>query len=109
QTGPFYVEGAEPGDTLAVTFDRLWPNRTYGFTSAVLASNVVDPWYVRDFPQCDELAEWEIDLEGGTATLVKPETKLGRFTLPLRPMLGCFGVAPPRGQAISTATSGKHG
>jgi acetamidase/formamidase len=24
-------------------------------------------------------------------------------------MLGCFGVAPPRGQAISTATSGEHG
>ena len=27
QTGPFYVEGAEPGDTLAVHFDRMWPNR----------------------------------------------------------------------------------
>src|SRR5688572_33023547 len=25
QTGPFFVEGAEPGDTLAVRFDRLWP------------------------------------------------------------------------------------
>jgi acetamidase/formamidase len=24
-------------------------------------------------------------------------------------MLGCFGVAPPRGQAISCATSGQHG
>jgi acetamidase/formamidase len=24
-------------------------------------------------------------------------------------MLGCFGVAPPRGQAISCATSGPHG
>ena len=24
-------------------------------------------------------------------------------------MLGCFGVAPPRGQAISCATSGEHG
>jgi hypothetical protein len=23
QTGPFYVEGAEPGDTLAIHFDRL--------------------------------------------------------------------------------------
>jgi acetamidase/formamidase len=29
--------------------------------------------------------------------------------LPLRPMLGCFGVAPPGGQAISTATSAEHG
>src|SRR5581483_4197340 len=55
------------------------------------------------------LAEWEVDLDAWTATLVKPETKLGRFSIPLAPMLGCFGVAPPRGQAISTATSSTHG
>jgi acetamidase/formamidase len=29
--------------------------------------------------------------------------------VPLEPMLGCFGVASDRGQAISTATSGRHG
>jgi acetamidase/formamidase len=110
QTGPFYVEGAAPGDTLAVHFDRLWPNRRQGFTNVVLAANVVDPWYVREMPKDDGWSgEWEIDLDGGTATLVKPETKLGRLTLPLRPMLGCFGVAPWGGQAISTATSAEHG
>src|SRR4029079_14721629 len=47
--------------------------------------------------------------ERGTATLVSPATRLGELTLPLAPMLGCFGVAPPRGQAISTATSAEHG
>jgi amidase len=109
QTGPFYVEGAEPDDILAVYFDRLWPNRTSGWTSTILAANVVDPWYVSEFPKDRERGEWEFDLEKGTATLVKPETKLGRLTLPLRPMLGCFGVAPSRGQAISTATSAEHG
>jgi acetamidase/formamidase len=109
QTGPFYVEGAEPGDTLAVHFDRLWPNRTSGYTGTILAANVVDPWYVAEFPKERQRGEWEVDLEGGTATLVKPETSLGRLTLPLRPMLGCFGVAPPGGQAISTATSSTHG
>jgi acetamidase/formamidase len=109
QTGPFYVEGAEPGDSLAVRFDRIWPNRPHGYTSSVLAANVVDPWYVAQFPKERPRGQWEVDLEKGTATLVQPETKLGRFTLPLRPMLGCFGVAPPRGQAISTATSAEHG
>lgn len=44
-----------------------------------------------------------------TATLMTPHTKLGGFQLPLSPMLGCFGVAPGSGQAISTATSGEHG
>jgi acetamidase/formamidase len=62
-------------------------------------------------PKGDEWvrAEWYVDAGTGTATLVKPETKLGRLTLPLAPMLGCFGVAPPGGQAISTGTSAEHG
>lgn len=113
QTGPFYIEGAEPGDTLAVHLDHLWPNRRQGFTAMVVAPNVVDPEYVLHLPPAtvdgEWAAQWEIDLTQGTATLVEPQTKLGRFTLPLEPMLGCFGVAPPGGQAISTVTSGAHG
>jgi amidase len=35
--------------------------------------------------------------------------RLGQLSLPLAPMLGCFGVAPAEGQALSTATSGPHG
>jgi amidase len=110
QTGPFSIAGAEPGDTLAVRFDRLWPNRDRGYTGVVVAPNVVDPHYVRALPAHPEGGgEWAIDREKGTATLLRPETKLGRWTLPLRPMLGCFGVAPARGEAISCATSGPHG
>lgn len=108
QTGPFYVDGAEPGDTLALRLDHLYPNRKFGYSGTALAPNVVDPHYVRDLPK-DETAEWSIDLEHGTATLVKPITKLGNLTLPLAPMLGCFGVAPAGEQAISTATSGTYG
>lgn len=108
QTGPFYVEGAEPGDTLAVTFDRLVPNRDWGYSATVVAPNVVDPQHVRRLPDGGR-AEWHIDREQRTATLVSPETKLGNLLLPLRPMLGCFGVAPPLEQAISTATSAEHG
>ena len=106
QTGPFYVAGAEPGDTLVVQFERIWPNRAIGYSGSVVAPNVVEPWFVRELPE-RELAEWRVD--SGTATLIKPETKLGNLVIPLAPMLGCFGVAPPRGQAISTATSAQHG
>ena len=108
QTGPFYVEGAEPGDTLVFQIDRLEPNRDHGITGTVLAPNVVDPEFARELPE-GPTGEWRVDRERGTATLVAPETKLGNLTLPLAPMLGCFGVAPPRGQAISTATSAEHG
>lgn len=110
QTGPFYIEGAEVGDTLAVRFDRLWPNRDRGYSGVVLAPNVVDPHYVRQLPEHPEGGgEWALDRERGRATLLRPETKLGRWTLPIKPMLGCFGVAPARGEAISCATSGRHG
>lgn len=108
QTGPFYVEGTEPGDTLAVHLDRLTPNRDHGYSGTVIAPTVVDPWHVPELPE-RERAEWKIDREAGTATLVSPETKLGRLTLPLAPMLGCFGVAPDAGESISTATSLEHG
>jgi len=108
QTGPFYVRDAAPGDTLTVRLDRISPNRTIGYTGSVVAPNVVDPSYVRELPE-PEMAEWRVDNERHTATLIKSETKLGSLTIPLAPMLGCFGVAPPGGQAISTATSAEHG
>ena len=108
QTGPFYVADAEPGDTLVVRLDRIMPSRSIGYTGSVVAVNVVDPSYVGELPE-RELAEWRVDNERGTATLIKPKTKLGNLTIPLAPMLGCFGVAPPGGQAISTATSADHG
>lgn len=108
QTGPFYVDGAEPDDTLAVHLDRLYPNRDFGYSTAALASNVVDPHYVRELPAPDTV-KWRLDRQRGTATVIEPNTRLGAFTRSLAPMLGCFGVCPPGGQAISTATSGVFG
>jgi amidase len=111
QTGPFYIEGAEPGDTLVLRLDSIVPSRSFGWTTSVLAPNVVEPWYVPQLPQpgADWRAEWNVDLAAGTATLVEPQTSLGAWSLPLAPMLGCFGVAPAGGEAISTATSAEHG
>jgi len=108
QTGPFYVEGAEPGDTLALRLDRLTPNRDSGYSGTRVAAHVVDAEFVRELPAPGR-AEWQLDSSAWTATLVSPVTRLGKLTLPLDPMLGCLGVAPEGGQAISTMTSGPHG
>lgn len=108
QTGPFYVEGADAGDTLVVELDRIRPNRPTGWARSSVAPNVVDPTFIKQLPE-SPLAEWSINQAEGTATLVAPISRLGRLTIPLEPMLGCFGVAPFRQQAISTATSGEHG
>ena len=113
-TGPFFVRGAEPGDTLAVTFNRLVPNRPLGWSRKMVAPNVVEPEHVPFLPwpadDASDLAIWRVDNTAGAATLVDPsDTSLGNLTLPIKPMVGCFGVAPAEGQAISTATSAQHG
>ncbi len=108
QTGPFYVEGAQPGDTLQVVLDSLSPDREIGYSYTMLAPNVVDPDYARRLPE-SERAEWRIDPAGSSASLLTPLAGLSHLTLPLNPMLGCLGVAPDRGQFIATATSGAFG
>jgi acetamidase/formamidase len=107
-TGPFYIEGAEPGDTLEVRLERVRPNRSHGFSATVVAENVVDPEFVRQLPERAS-GRWEVDLDAWRATLVDPQTVRGPITLPLEPMIGCLGVAAEREQAISTATSASHG
>ncbi|MCJ7548245.1 MAG: acetamidase/formamidase family protein [Anaerolineae bacterium] len=108
QTGPFYVEGAEPGDAVAVTIEVATPNRDTGWTYTPVASHVVDADFVPELPVRERMT-WALDLVRGTARPAEPVPGLAGLVLPLAPMLGCLGVAPAHGQAIWTATSGPHG
>ncbi len=108
QTGPFYVVGAERGDALAVRLDSITPSRRHGYTSTLIAERILDPEFVRTLPE-PMPGHWDVDVKAGTVTLVEPETVLGNLSVPMAPMIGCFGVAPPYGEAISTATSGVFG
>jgi amidase len=110
QTGPFYVIGAERGDTLRVHFDSIRPNRARAYSGALVAPNVVDPDFVAELGERGKGDWWTIDLERWTARLENPPKGLESLgELALDPMLGCFGVAPPDRQAISCATSAEHG
>jgi len=106
--GPIAVSGAEPGDSLKVEILDMTPIRATGWTRAALAENVVDPSFVPNLPPRDRVT-WRIDRNALTATLESPPAGLAGLVLPLAPMIGCFGVAPSLGQAISTATSAEHG
>lgn len=110
-TGPFWVEGAEPGDMVSLRIDALRPNRQRGFSASALAVNVVDPEAVPSLTEgaTDRLVDWTLDLEAATASLARAPAGLERLVLPLEPMLGCVGVAPDRDQAISSATAGPYG
>jgi acetamidase/formamidase len=106
--GPVFVEGAESGDALKVEILDMKPTRDTGFTRSVLAANVIDPEAVRDLPRSEKTL-WDIDRQAMTVKLKEPVAGIENLVLPLSPMIGCFGVAPSLGQAISTATSGAYG
>jgi len=108
-TGPVWVEGAAPGDALGVTIDAIVPARDWGWTRPGLTANVVEPDAVPRLAPGGDPVRWIIDRAAGTTRLEAPPPGLDRLVLPLAPMIGCFGVAPAGGEAISTATSGRHG
>lgn len=109
QTGPFFVDGAEPGDVLIVTIVRIDTNRATGYSSSLLAPYATDPAAIASRQDREpRRVNWRIDKAAGTATLADADIRPA-ITLPLRPMLGCVGVAPARKEAWSTATPGAYG
>jgi acetamidase/formamidase len=107
-TGPFFVTGAAPGDALRVRIDDIRMTRASGWTFDVLSPNVVDPSAVSRFPERRK-TQWVIDIKKNRAWLADAPPALANWSVAVEPMIGCFGVAPDLGQAISTATSGRYG
>ncbi len=107
-TGPFFIERAEPGDTLIVRIDRLFPNRSSGWSATSVSRTVVDPSFVDTIPD-KEYAEWKIDLKKKMLRLHHPASGVSNIEFQLAPMLGCIGVAPSDGQKLSSMTSAEHG
>ena len=110
QTGPFFVEGAEPGDMLVVTVEKIETNRAMAYSASLLAPYAVDPGAIATRVDREpRRVTWTIDKARGVARLDQTDVQPGGIELPLRPMLGCIGVAPARKEAISTATPGAFG
>jgi amidase len=110
QTGPFYIDGAAPGDTLAVTIVHLQLNRASARSDSQLAPNVLTPFYFREQRSADDIGgDWKLDISNNQALLEKPTPKLKNFKIDLHPMLGCIAVAPSDKQAFRTSWLGPWG
>src|SRR6266853_6457160 len=104
ETGPFYIDGAEPGDTLVVHLLRLETNRATGWSASLLAPYTADPDFLRaEALREAKMATWHIDKQKGVAYSDPADFKGPRIELPLRPMLGCIGTAPDNKAAIHTS------
>src|SRR5262249_56667104 len=77
ETGPFYVEGAMPGDTLAIKFNRIRLNRDSAGSGDRIVPSAVTPGYYRNAKFDDKFdSEWKLDREGGFATPAKPTDRM---------------------------------
>ena len=111
QTGPFHVEGAEPGDTLVLHFVEMTPARSWGASATV-------PFFGgltstdRTATLQDALPErtwiYQVDSGRGTVTFEAQGSEL-TLELPLAPMLGTVGVAPALGEVRTSLVPDKFG
>jgi amidase len=110
ETGPFYIETAEPGDTLSVHLTRVRLNRDWAGSDESLVDRAMDSDLAVKMKDGGKQVRWHLDRERGVATPEKPAEHLTRYTVPLRPMLGCVAVAPsPATAAPGTGDSGRWG
>ena len=96
QTGPFYVTGAEPGDTLALHFASIEPARSWAASTTIPlfgALTGTDRTATLQSPLPELTWIYEVDVERAVAMFVAHESDF-TLELPLAPMLGTVGVAP---------------
>jgi acetamidase/formamidase len=98
-TGPIFVEGAAPGDTLEVRILKIQYSIPYAYNSFRPTSGVLT---AADFPQ-------------GATRIIPLDTERSvakfsdRIEIPLRPFFGSMGVAPPEEAGrVSSAPPGTH-
>src|SRR5262249_48761529 len=103
-TGPFYIEGAEPGDTLAVKILDITVDSDQGIGAlapgfgAINSTNytpMINP------PIPEKICFYHTDHATNTATFHALASK-SSVKFPLHPFFGCIGVAPAGGEARSS-------
>jgi amidase len=106
QTGPIYVEGAEPGDSLAVRIESIVPTRDFAVSVLIpYFGGLTSTNFTRTLQEPLPERVWIWDLVDGGDNLVNEE--LG-VKLPWEPFLGTLAVAPDL-EAITALAPGPFG
>ena len=110
-TGPFYIEGAEPGDTLAVKILELQVDGDQGVGAlapgfGAINSTGYTPMINPPIPE--KIWFYPIDHAANTASFQALDSKY-TVKIPLHPFFGCIGVAPSGGEARSSVVPAEFG
>jgi acetamidase/formamidase len=101
QTGPFFVEGAEPGDTLAIHLIDVRPARDWAVSTTVpLFGALTGTRYTATLqpPLPERTWVYAVDRTAGQVTYRALDSDFS-VRLPLEPFLGTIGVAPAANEA----------
>jgi amidase len=118
--GPFYIEGAEPGDAIVVHFRRVRLNRPTGWSyyrlgTFALLPDAVEKLYANSYkpgsvrPNRANLLLWDLDAARNTVKLRDPVSAVSKMEFPAQPMLGVVGVAPAGDFAPTSGPSDSYG
>ncbi|MFI7511501.1 acetamidase/formamidase family protein [Micromonospora aurantiaca] len=110
-SGPFFVEDAEPGDTLAIHLASITPARDWGVSSTFPhfgALTSTSHTATLQPPLEERVWVYDIDQQAGRVRFQATETD-HTVELPLDPMIGTIGVAPGGFEARSTIVPDTHG
>jgi acetamidase/formamidase len=110
-SGPFFVEDAEPGDTLAIHLASIVPTRDWGVSSTFPhfgALTSTSHTATLQPPLEERVWMYGIDRQAGTVRFQATDTDHS-VDLPLDPMIGTIGVAPGGFEARSTIVPDTHG
>jgi amidase len=109
--GPFYVEGAEPGDTLAVKILDLQVDGDTGvgaFAPGFGAINETNYTPMLHAPLPERVWFYHIDHADNTALFKALDTDF-TVKIPMHPFFGCIGVAPANGEARTSVVPAEFG
>lgn len=111
-TGPFYIDGAEPGDTLEVRILDLQIDGKQGVGTFSPGFGAVNSTHYTPVLEAKPLPErmwfYPIDKEKNTATFQALDSDF-KVSFSLHPFLGCIGVAPANGEARSSLVPAEFG
>ncbi|MCU1285280.1 MAG: acetamidase [Acidobacteriales bacterium] len=110
-TGPFYIDGAEPGDTLAVKILDLKVDSNQGVGTIAQgfgAINRTNYTPMLNAPIGEKIWFYPIDHATNTASFKALDSKFS-VKIPLHPFLGCIGVAPAGAEARSSIVPAEFG
>jgi acetamidase/formamidase len=110
-TGPFFVDGAEPGDTLVIRILDLQVDSNQGlgaFAPGFGALNQTSYTPMLHQPLPEKVWFYPIDHKDNTGTFQALDSNF-KMKIPLHPFLGCIGVAPAGGEARSSVVPAEFG